>query len=342
MPEINETTQQPEKTKRQWRVGTFSMGTMLIVLGLVLLLAQFKEFSALELVSTWWPAVMIILGLEILVAVYFSGQEKPTIKYDFLSIFMVLLIGGITFGLYALTTVGIVPALAETVSSRTFSLEVPGQRIPVKESIKNIVVNTSGSNHNFNSFYIRETEADEAMAFGQAAVSASSRDAAEDVVPDSPVNARTVGDTLFLDFQAVSYPNHFQSMPRVDYTLVLPRDRHVQINGDNGQRLKLQVNDLENNWAVASSGTVEVTASTDADLKIDAFAMRLGGEGKWVQSDTEAAGQKLVLSDSHEGIMVFKSPDDEYNYAKGKASVTFGKGSNKLEINAEEVYVNDI
>lgn len=36
MPENNVTTLPADKVKRQWRVGTFSMGTVLIVFGFVL------------------------------------------------------------------------------------------------------------------------------------------------------------------------------------------------------------------------------------------------------------------------------------------------------------------
>lgn len=332
----------PKAGKRQWRVGTLSMGMILIVFGLVLLLAQFNNFSAVELVSTWWPAVMIILGLEILAAHYFSGEDKPPIKYDLLSVFMVLLIGVVTFGLYALTSVGILPAFTESVTSQTYTVDAPEQRFGLQEGIKNIVVKGSEFNSGINSLYFQETDANEVVAFAQATVSGKSQEEADALMPEGLVKAHTVGDTLFLDLKSVSSGNHFQQSPYVSHTIVLPRDRKVQINADNGPSLKLQVNELKNNWSVASSGRVEVTVATNADIKIEAFARRLAGEGKWIQINTGQSSGEQTLVESPDGNKSFETVNGEYSEAKGKAGITFGKGSHKLEINADEVCVNDI
>lgn len=327
----------PNSTKRQWRVGTFSMGTILIIFGLVLLLAQFKNFSGLKLISTWWPAVMIILGLEILAAIYFSGEEKPVIKYDMLSVFMVLLIGGVTLGMYALTSVGIIPALVESFSSRTFSVDVPEQRIPLSEGIKHVVVNASG----FTSVVeinVREADSNEVVAFAQASVSANSQAAAESMVPDGLVGSHTVGDTLFLDVKSVSSANQFQQVPHVEQTIILPRGRSVQVEADTAAPLKVKLNSLENNWTVKSPGTVEVTVAKDANIKVEAFARRLAGESMWIPINPDDPGVK-----NPDGSVTFgETAEGEITGAKGKASVTFGKGGHKLEINADEVYVNDI
>lgn len=344
MPENNmSAVSTPQKTKRQWRVGTLSMGTVLIVFGLVLLLAQFKQFSAVELVSTWWPAVIIILGLEILAAHYFSGEEKPVIKYDLVSVFMVLFIGMVTFGLYALTSVGILPALTKAVASQTHAIEVPEQRFALKEGIKNIVVKGSEFQSGFNSLYIQEADAQEVVAFGQAHVSAASREEASGAIPEGMVNAHTVGDTLFLNFKSVASPNHFQEPSSVDYTLILPRGKNVQVEADTGSPLKLKLNGLEGNWVINSSGTVDATVAANADIKIEAFARRLGGEGKWVPiNGAKGSGSQLPMVENPEGGITFGEAEGEYTESKGRAGITFGKGSHKLEIDANEVFVNVI
>ncbi|HHX95107.1 MAG TPA: hypothetical protein GX691_04705 [Clostridia bacterium] len=328
-----------KKFKRQWRVGTFSMGTMLIVFGIVLLFAQFKNYSAIEIVSTWWPSVLIILGIEILAALYFLKEEKPTIKYDFLSILMVLLIGGITLGLYALTSVGIIPAVVEAVSSQTHTVDLPEQRIVLKEDVKNIVVNSSRFDRNFGSLYIQETGTGEVVAFSQASVPAQSQEAAEDLVPESLVNTRTVGDTMFIDFKSIAAGNCFQESVNVKHTIVLPRDRNVQIDADTGSPMKLKINNLNNNWVVNSPGKVNLAVSKKADVKIEAFAWRLGGDVSWTPVNTgQNSGAKAPLVKAPDGSFRF----DEYGEAKGKANVTFGEGSHELKINAEEVALSVI
>jgi membrane-bound ClpP family serine protease len=85
---------------RKWRVGTFSMGILLILVGILLLLGELSGISSVKLIFTWWPLILITLGLEVLAHVYFSGQESPTVKYDGFSIFIILLIIIITLLVY--------------------------------------------------------------------------------------------------------------------------------------------------------------------------------------------------------------------------------------------------
>jgi hypothetical protein len=77
---------------RQWRVGTFSMGILLVSLGFVLLVSQVIGISVIDQAIKWWPAILIILGLEVLIHIYTSNQEEPRVKYDVFSIFLVFMI----------------------------------------------------------------------------------------------------------------------------------------------------------------------------------------------------------------------------------------------------------
>jgi hypothetical protein len=330
--------------KRQWRVGTLSMGTVLVVFGLVLLLSQIKGFSAVELVSAWWPAIMIILGLEILAAHYFSGEEQPPIKYDFLSIFMVLLIGGIALGFYALTSMGLLPAITEAAVSRTYTIHVPEQRFALGSGVKNIVVKGSEYGSGISSLNFQETAADEVVAIAQATVSAESEQEAAALVPKGFLRANTVGDTLFLDFKSAPSGNHFQDPPYVSHTIILPRGRNVQIETTGGSLLKLNINDLEADWAVESPGTVEVAVAGSADFKLEAFARRLGGEGQWVSNNSGAdSGSQPSMVKNPDGVIIFERTfEGGVSETQGNASMIFGKGGKKLKINAEEVFVKQL
>lgn len=327
------------KARRQWRVGTFSMGTVLIVFGLILLLAQFNDYSAVRLVSTWWPAIMIVLGLEILAALYFSGEDKPTIKYDFFSILMVLLIGGVSFGMYAISTIGILPAIVETVSSRMHTVEVIEERFELKEDIKNIVVNAGGPNSSFFSICVQEADANEVLAFAKAAIPAQSQEAAEALVAGSLVNSHTVGDTLFIDLESLAGSSHFQQSPSVEHTIILPRGRSVQIDSDFGAPLQLKINDLTSRWAVNIPGRVNVSISRYANVRVEVFARRLGGESEWtLVNNRQNSGEENLLVKSSDGSLIF----GETAEVRGQASCTYGSGSSELKINADEVYINEL
>lgn len=77
---------------RGFRVGTISMGLLLILMGCLLLFGQINDISSIELIFNWWPAVLIMLGIEILLYVFLSRKEQLIVKYDGFSIFIIMLI----------------------------------------------------------------------------------------------------------------------------------------------------------------------------------------------------------------------------------------------------------
>lgn len=85
-----------------WRVGTLSMGVLLILVGALLLYGQLSGVSTIELIFNWWPVVLILLGIEVLTYVYLSRSEQPNVKYDGFSIFIIIFIIGTTLFAYGI------------------------------------------------------------------------------------------------------------------------------------------------------------------------------------------------------------------------------------------------
>lgn len=86
---------------RRWRVGNISMAAVLIVAGILLLVSNFTDLNFGKALTIGWPIIMILLGLEMLLYLYFSKEDQPRIRFDGLSIFFVclILVGGlITYG----------------------------------------------------------------------------------------------------------------------------------------------------------------------------------------------------------------------------------------------------
>lgn len=77
---------------RRWRVGNISMAAILIVAGVLLLVSNFTDLNFGKAIAIGWPIIMILLGIEMLLYLYFSKDEKPRIQFDGLSIFFVCLI----------------------------------------------------------------------------------------------------------------------------------------------------------------------------------------------------------------------------------------------------------
>ena len=74
---------------RQWRVGTLTMGLVLVLSGIGLLYAQFDRAGAVGSLLQWWPDIFVLLGIEVLVQNYWKKDEGSGLRYDILSIIIV-------------------------------------------------------------------------------------------------------------------------------------------------------------------------------------------------------------------------------------------------------------
>lgn len=89
------------------RVGTISMGLVLIFFGIVMLISQINGSSAVELFIKFWPTILIFLGLEVLFFSYKNHTGNTKIKYDIFSIFIVIIILMVNMAIYGLMETGI-------------------------------------------------------------------------------------------------------------------------------------------------------------------------------------------------------------------------------------------
>ncbi len=70
------------------RVGTFTTGILLIILGIVFLLKTFIKNMEVKWIISLWPVILIFLGIEVLTAYVINKEEK--IKYDFPGIILII------------------------------------------------------------------------------------------------------------------------------------------------------------------------------------------------------------------------------------------------------------
>lgn len=132
----------PSSPKRKWRVGTWSMGITLLALGIALISSQFRGMVAFDALLKWWPLVLIFIGIEVLVHLFFARKEQITLYYDAVSVFFVIIISVTSIGLAMLSSTGILTEiryhLGAVESTKEFQTVV--HKIP--EQVKKIVVDS--------------------------------------------------------------------------------------------------------------------------------------------------------------------------------------------------------
>lgn len=75
------------------RVGTLTMGCVMILAGVVICISLFGGGPSLELLFRLSPLILVALGVEVLLA---SRQKNQRLKYDFVSIFLSFVLVGAT------------------------------------------------------------------------------------------------------------------------------------------------------------------------------------------------------------------------------------------------------
>ncbi|MEH7073035.1 hypothetical protein [Neobacillus drentensis] len=297
---------------RTWRVGTFSMGASLVFLGLFLFFSKFLGLDLVQVMTAWWPLLLVVLGMEILVYLFLSGQEKPMLKYDFLSIFFVGVIGtaGIAFAI--LSTTGIMGKVEDVMAREERSFELPAFSYKMDDSIKRVVVRTVGYQ-----MTVESTEEKEVTLFGTYRVQTAKK-AKVLQRPDDVVSANQKGDTLYLNMK--SLPNElgpFHASGEVAATLLIPKDVKLEVIGSDNS-LTLKPRSLANDWNIDGASTVVVDVAANSNLKVDAEGVQEldGREGDW----------KVAKEKTADGI------------DNGKKQAVFQSGAGQYHINIADAY----
>lgn len=71
--------------KNERRVGTYTFGVMLIIIGISVLIMTFTKIDFFRYLLMVWPIVLIGLGIEIL---YLNSKSNIRVKIDFISIIL--------------------------------------------------------------------------------------------------------------------------------------------------------------------------------------------------------------------------------------------------------------
>ncbi|MBQ9885584.1 MAG: hypothetical protein IJM37_01795 [Lachnospiraceae bacterium] len=75
------------------RVGTFTLGSVLVIAGILFIVRMFVPALSYEVIFGFWPCVLILLGAEILFSL-FRKKEDTVFKYDFAAVLIIFMTVG--------------------------------------------------------------------------------------------------------------------------------------------------------------------------------------------------------------------------------------------------------
>lgn len=283
---------------RTWRVGTFSMGAALLLLGVYLLLSQVFSLKITNIMVSWWPFILVILGLEILLYLFFSRQEKPILKYDFLSIIFVGLLGMTGIGFAVLNSSGMLEKAAIWVDREERTVNLPALEQVVDKEIKRVVVDVGNSG-----LTIEGTNDREVSMFGTAYVSAG-KDEELFTKTDDYVTVHEKGDTLYITVKSLSrnYSDFVDSYVDISATMLIPEELQLEVMA-NGNSLTVKPRHLKSDWMVEGSGSLSLQLQEKSDITVQAENVNelIGDQKKWntIKSESAEYGDNMIVAASY-------------------------------------------
>ena len=298
------------------RVGTISMAVVLIGLGILIFIAQVNKVSAVELGMKFWPMILLLLGGEILWASYRSKDEDIKIRYDILSVFMVILIVGINLSIYGIIETGIINKINSVISSETFNYQIPMEEIGIGDDIKKIVIDSPGGG----GLTLRTGVGNNIVTTGFLDIVTDSEEKAEKISKGEYIRVEESGDTAYIYTTGRFGYGNGEKVSLHGFNIVIPGDRNVEIR--NIGNLELILDNVQKDWIIDGVSNTEIVLEKDMDLNIQAFVNQHGGlKGN--------ANWKI------------KAEDEEAETVHGE--LIYGKGSSTINIlNSHEVVVNQV
>ena len=305
---------------RTWRVGTFSMGASLLFLGIFLLFSQLFDLDLTRVMLGWWPVILVVLGIEILVFLFLSQKEKSFLKYDFLSILFVGILGTVGIGFTLFSSIGMFEKIDDWLNQEEQTMDLPVFEYEMVEDIKRVVVDTGSAPLTIEGILEKEV-----TVFGTYRSLTGEKGKLISKVEDY-VSAKQKGDTLYLSLKDLPSKSVEPFGPYGDSlsaTVLVPSDVKLEVMG-NDNTINLKPRTLMSNWTIDRASNLSVQMENTGDVKISV---------KDVQ-DFQADREKwnIIEESTEEGI---EEPTIK------EASYQTGNGSHHLQIiNSYQVNVD--
>ncbi|NLW06992.1 MAG: hypothetical protein GX039_03290 [Clostridia bacterium] len=320
------------------------MALALIFFGVVTLVYRQEPHLVPQLILNWWPLVLILLGIEVLLAGYFCREEVPRIKYDFLALIFVFVIGVASLGLYVFNSSGFAARLIQALGAVSFTVDLPEKRVAVPEEVQKIIVQGAGGG--WHNLQLRGGKSEgQLVYFGQALVTTSSEAEAKEFAHNAGLFSRQVGDTLFLELRGVPLSHGFGPSARVLVgTLILPAGLEVEVAGaENWVELEVIMEQMEAEWNISNSGSIRVTLDRGINAQIEAYSRAadlLQGNVEWeIKNGAAAPTHELANKPSEQELAVIS-----YSQAEPEimARATIGEGGPLLRLSSRDAIIINV
>ncbi|SDY32030.1 hypothetical protein SAMN05421736_101948 [Evansella caseinilytica] len=297
---------------RMWRVGTVTMGASLLLLGIFLLITSLTGAELSPVLVAWWPAVLMILGAEILVFLFFHRKENGLVRYDVFSILIVGFLGTVGAGMAVFSSSGIATEIAAAVRSQEKVLDLPEFQAAVGSDVRRIIVESSRDGLTFEG-----TDNREVSVFGTYRTMISSPDDQPVKTVEDYVSMHQTGDTLYITVKDL--PQRSGWLPAdawMSATMMIPAEVNLEIRGK-GEDVVLRPRFLQADWSVEQGGNISVYIQPGDDVEL------IATNAQFLDSD---------VPDSDWQVAPAEEAMAEWEAEEQNGRLLIGEGSNQIRL----------
>ncbi|WP_169090180.1 hypothetical protein [Paenibacillus sp. PL91] len=205
---------------RTWRVGSLSMGVTLMLMGTALAVSLWQDIEAYDVLMWVAPVVFIMLGAELLLYLKFSSSERAIVRYDWISVFFVGVIGTASLGLSLLMSTGLFDELQRGLQMTQRSAFVDAKAVKVPAEVDKIVI------HSLSSVEYGESDARELKLFGQVKYWSAEK---LESLDHKMMQTNIVGKTMYVMIGAVEHRDGRLVSDTVNEELTLTVPKGVEV-----------------------------------------------------------------------------------------------------------------
>jgi hypothetical protein len=312
------------------RIGTITAGIFMIVLGAILLLSLTVGKKLSLTLIYFWPAFIILLGVEILYHHYKSSKGEK-LRYDVASMFVLLIFGLTAIGLYSLQASGILSVIDELSKSSLFTIDASKHGIPVDSDINKIVIENSSQDV----FTVRVQDRNNVAIDGNMNINAASRKLAEDFVNNNkPFSVTKQGHELIIKTRPMYAGRWFLkgTIQACPITVTVPSNIALDVISNHGNTSLIMDNVASNCFIRQSEGGIDVTVPEKCDLDIMATAQSIEGNVKFEKTSGGSQTPDSQDSRSSSTGTASRSTGSTSNTLSSNFESALGKGGAKLSL----------
>lgn len=219
---------------KNWRVGTFTAGFSLILIGVLWLANEFWQIPVGALLDNAWPIVLIFLGIEVLIH-HLTRRDEP-LKFDVGSLVFMFILTLISIGLVGFKSFSVFPSFPVILNGEKYEFEV-NEQVDVDEHIKEIVIEIPNADLN-----ITGKNTDAMQINGTVELTAENKKLANSQLEEA-IKVKTVGDKLYYTIKKADMVSFLPwDQLKADLQINIPSTRLTTIKVVNGE---VQATDLQ-------------------------------------------------------------------------------------------------